>query len=165
MNRSGLWIIPVSCLWAGLSLVGAAADSNAQDAVSQDRRRIAGTWRVTDLTVNGNAVPSANIGELTVVNELDGDWTLRRGEEVIGGGTSELDPSETPKAIDFELTRGEAKGQRFAGIYELETKTRKLCFAAAERGRPSGFGSSTGSQQILVRFERVAKPNRSSGAE
>ena len=59
-----------------------------------------------------------------------------------------------PKTIDFTPTDGAGSGKQFLGIYMLGEKTRKLCFAPKERGRPADFSSSAGSEIVLVTFKR-----------
>lgn len=124
------------------------------DAVKKDRKQIAGTWRVTAFEVGGNKAQEADARKLSVVNRADGTWTLLSDGVEIGQGTSTIDPKQKPKTIDFTQTEGEGKGKRFVGIYELSGKTRRLCFVPVGRDRPTEFASESGSEAILVTFER-----------
>lgn len=154
-----LWI---AVLMAGLfaSAQFGVADSPDESAIKRDRSRIAGTWQVTQLIVNGNEMDAENRERFRVKNGDDGTWTLLADDKVIGGGTSTLDPGKKPKQIDFTLTQGEGSGRRFVGIYKLNDDRRSLCFAAEEnnapdRGRPAEFEAKAGDERILVRFRRI----------
>jgi uncharacterized protein (TIGR03067 family) len=91
-----------------------------------------------------------------VVNGSDGTWSLRSEGNEVGKGTSTIDPTKKTKTIDLKLTEGDGKGEVHLGIYELGEKTRKLCFAPPGKDRPTEFTSKSGSEHILVTFEREA---------
>ncbi len=135
----------------------ATADEAADEAIKRDRKQIAGTWRVVGLEINGNKANEDDTQKLTVINRLDGTWSLHSEGKEVSAGTSELDPSKTPKTIDFKTTEGGGKGNQYHGIYQLDDRTRKMCFAPAGKERPGEFASTTGSDIILVVFERVPR--------
>lgn len=145
-------------LTAVLISTGFAADATKDEAVKKDRKRIEGTWKVVRVVWNGKEIQEEVAGSLTVVNSADGTWSLRQEGREIGGGTSTLDPTGTPKTIDFTVTRvkqGAGKDKKYHGVYELGREARKLCFAPAEKDRPAKFASEPGSGHILVTFKRV----------
>ena len=133
----------------------AVADDAKEEAVKKDRQRIAGSWRVVELVVDGKPADEADARKLTVVNGSDGTWSLRSEGNEISRGTSTFDPTQKPKHIDFTPTIGDVKDKLHLGIYELGDDVRKLCFAPAGEDRPTEFSSESGSGNILVRFERV----------
>ena len=142
-------------LVVGLLAATAAASDDAKDeAVKKDRKRIKGTWKIVELTVNGNQVAEADAAKLSVVNGSDGSWKLRSGDKQIAKGTSTIDPTLNPKTIDFKLTDGGGKGT-YLGIYKLGENRRSLCFAPPAAERPKEFSSASGSGHVLVVFERV----------
>lgn len=142
------------------SLVQPAAPpkkTSRADAVKKDRQQIAGSWRVTALEVGGNTAKEEDARKFSVVNGVDGTWALLSDGREIAQGTSTIDPTKKPKTIDFTATEGELKGKSYLGIYELSGKTRKLCFSSPGRDRPTEFTSESGSETILVTFEREEK--------
>jgi uncharacterized protein (TIGR03067 family) len=145
-------------LIAGSGLLAATDDAKDQ-AIKKDRKQIAGTWRIVALEVNGNKAKEEDAKKLTVVNGSDGTWSLLSEGKEISKGTSKIDPTKKPKALDFMPTEGEGKGKEYLGIYQLGKKTRKMCFAPPGKERPTEFSSMSGSEHILVTFERekVAK--------
>lgn len=132
----------------------ALADDAKDDAIKKDHKLIEGTWRIIALEVNGNKSKEADARKLTVVNGSDGTWILYSEDKEVTRGTSTTDPSKKPKAIDFMATEGNDKDKKHPGIYELGEKTRKLCFAAPGKERPTEFSSPADSGIILVVFER-----------
>lgn len=147
-------------LFVGTAMIGAATaygDEALEEAIRKDRQMIEGTWRVIALEVNGNVSNEADARKLVVTNGSDGTWSLAVDGKEIAHGTSEIDPTKTPKTLDFTITEGDAKGKEFLGIYELGEKTRRMCFAGEGMERPKEFASPAGSGQILLRFEREPK--------
>ncbi len=140
----------ITFAWTSL----AVADDPKDEAIKKDRQRIEGTWRIVGLSINGNPAKEGDIAKLTVINRVDGTWTLRSEGEMVTKGTSTLDPTKKPKEIDFTATEGGGSGNHYLGIYQLGDSKRKMCFAPPGKPRPTEFESQPGSQIILVEFER-----------
>jgi uncharacterized protein (TIGR03067 family) len=139
----------------GLVTAIASADEFKDEAIKQDRQRIAGRWQIVALEVDGNKSMKEDVRKLTVVNATDGRWSLRSEGKEVSKGTSTLDPTTKPKTIDFTPTDGGGNGIKYLGIYELGENARKLCFVPSKYGRPTEFSSKSGSQNILVTFQRI----------
>lgn len=133
-----------------------AADDANDDAIKKDRKRIEGTWKIVSIVVNGNS-STDDSGKMIVVNGADGSWNLTVDGQEIVQGTTMIDPSKKPKTIDITPTTGDDKGKIYQGIYEVADDTRKLCFAPTGKPRPTEFTSVSGSDHVLVMFERVKK--------
>ena len=137
----------------GLPAAGDAKD----EAIKKDRKKYEGTWQVVSLEVDGNKTAEDDAKKITVVNEADGKWAIEVEGKVIARGTSEIDPTKKPRAVDLTETEGDAKGKTFHGIYEFEDDTRKVCLAESGKDRPSEFSSKADSGHILVVLKRVKK--------
>ena len=133
----------------------AIADDAKQQAIKKDRALYEGTWQVVDVVVNGNVVKDEDAKKIMVVNGSDGTWKLLLDGRQISSGTSTIDPTQSPKTIDFTVTEGEGAGDSHLGIYEIGKNARKLCFADAGQDRPTKFSSDADNQHVLVKFERV----------
>ena len=144
----------VGTLLSAFATIAVALDAK-DEAIKKDRKQIEGTWRVVALEVNGNKVSDEDAKKIKVVNGPNGTWTLFSDGKEIGKGTNSFDPTKTPKLIDFTQTEGEGKGNLYLGIYELGENTRKLCFAPPGKDRPTEFATASGSEHVLVTFERV----------
>jgi uncharacterized protein (TIGR03067 family) len=131
------------------------ADDAKDEAIKKDRKKIEGTWRIVALEINGNKASEEDAKKLTVVNGVDGSWSLNSEGNEVSQGTSTIDPTKKPKTIDLTPTVGDEKGKQFLGIYEVGENTRRLCFAPLGKERPTEFSSTSGSEHILVTFERV----------
>lgn len=147
----GLWI--VGALLSAISGIAIAEDAK-DEAIKRDRKQIEGTWKIVALEINGNKANDEDAKKLTVVNGPDGTWTILSEGKEIAKGTNSFDPTKKPKTIDFTITDGGGKGNVHLGIYELGEKSRKLCFAAPGKERPTEFTSTPGNENILVTFER-----------
>jgi uncharacterized protein (TIGR03067 family) len=141
-------------LAAGAALTAADAKD---EAIKKDRQKYAGTWQVVSLEVDGNQAAEENARKITVINEMDGQWTIEVEGKVIARGTSEIDPTKKPKSVDLTQTEGEAKGQTVLGIYELGDDTRKVCLGQPGKERPTEFSSTAGGGHILAVLKRVKK--------
>jgi len=146
-------ISTISFLFASLGLLGAVEDEK-QAAIKKDRKKYEGTWRVVSLEANGNKAPEENVKKISVVNQADGTWILKVDGEKVTQGTSEIDPTQKPKTIDFMATEGDQKGQIVLGIYELGDDTRRLCYAQPGKDRPAEFSAPADSGHTLVVFKR-----------
>lgn len=153
MNPSFLRFLAVGM--ALLAASGLAADDNAKEqAIKKDRKHMEGTWRAVSLEVNGNKAAENDARKIVVINHADGTWTLKTNDKEISKGSNKIDPTKKPKTIDFTPTEGEGRGKEYLGIYELGKKSRRLCFVALGRDRPTEFSSTVGSEHILITFER-----------
>ena len=153
-------LLAVSALAAGLLLAAAAplpAADAKDEAIKKDRMKYEGTWQVVSLVVDGDKSDEQDARKITVVNEADGRWTLEVDGKVIARGTSEIDPTKKPKAIDLTETEGDDKGKTALGIYELGDDERKVCYAKAGMERPADFSAPAGSGRILAVLKRVKK--------
>jgi len=144
----------ILCLAPLMALAQTVADTK-EEATKNDHLAIEGTWRAISLEVNGNPVGADDVKKITTENGRDGEWTLLVDGKDVAEGTSTIDPTVTPKTIDFKTTKGNNAGQTSFGIYEMSGKIRKLCIAEQGKPRPADFSATAGSGRMLVVFERV----------
>ena len=147
-------------LITGASIFAAvfAAAADKDDAISADRALLAGEWRVVSVEANGSADADLGVARVTVVNELDGRWSLLANGKTIAEGTSTIDPTRHPKTIELRGLRGSvenARGKQYRGIYEVHETTRRICFVPADKPLPESFAGDRDTGQVLVTFERV----------
>jgi uncharacterized protein (TIGR03067 family) len=135
--------LPALGLLLAVTATLTAADAK-DEAVKKDRQRYEGTWQVVSLEVDGNKAAEESARKITVINEADGKWTIQVEGKVAARGTSEIDPTKTPKAVDLTVTEGENIGKKALGIYEFEGDTRKVCLAEPGKGRPAEFSTTAG---------------------
>ena len=141
---------------AAPSAVALAADK--EEAIRADRALLAGEWRVVSIEANGNTNADPVMAGVTIVNGLDGKWSLLANGKAIAEGTSVIDPTSSPKTIELKSSRGSvknARGTHYRGIYEVHETTRRICFVPADKPLPESFAGGRETGQILVTFERV----------
>ena len=144
----------ILCLAPLLTLAQTVADSK-EEATKKDHLAFEGTWQAISLEVNGNAVGADDVKKISTENGRDGDWTLLVEGKDVSEGTSTIDPTVTPKTVDFKTTKGGNAGQTTYGIYEMTGTIRRICYAEPGRPRPADFSAAAGSGRILAVFERV----------
>lgn len=131
---------------------------DVDEAIKADRALLAGEWRVVSIEANGNTNSDAGMARVTIVNGLDGTWSLLSNGKTIAEGTSTIDPTTKPKSIALKGLRGSienARGRNYRGIYEVHETTRRICFVPADKPLPESFVGDRDTGQILVTFERV----------
>jgi uncharacterized protein (TIGR03067 family) len=128
----------------------------AQDAVKKEMAQLEGAWSMLSGEANGVAMPKELVatGKRTAKDE---ETTILIGGQVYFRAKFRIDPSKTPKAIDYTMTEGPTKGKIHLGIYELEGDTVKFCFAAPGTDRPTEFTAKEGSQRTLSVWKRDKK--------
>src|SRR5947207_2425950 len=84
-----------------LAVTGARAAGDVKDeAIKKERKKFEGTWQVVSLEVGGNKTKEEDAKKITVVNEADGKWAIEVEAKVVARGTSDIDPTKKPKAVD-----------------------------------------------------------------
>jgi uncharacterized protein (TIGR03067 family) len=131
-----------------------AADEDKEEAIRADRALMAGEWRVVSIEANGNTNADAVVASVTVVNRLDGTWSLLSNGSVVAEGTSTIDPTTKPKTIELKGIRASvenARGTHYRGIYEVHETTRRICFVPADKPLPEpSRATSPGFKPLLM---------------
>src|SRR5262249_18459548 len=115
MRRHALFALGVGLGFVGFESLLAAGDPK-DEAMKKDRKKYEGTWQVLSLEVDGNQAAEENAQKITVINEADGKWAIEVEGKVVARGTSEIDPTKKPKAVDLTVTEGENSGKTALGI-------------------------------------------------
>jgi len=136
-----------------LALVAAAA---AQDIILKEMAKIEGQWSMVSGEANGQAMPDAMVKTGKRVAK-DGETTITIGGQLYFTAKFTIDPTKSPKAIDYLMTEGPTKGKTHLGIYELNGDTLKFCFAAPGGDRPNDFTAEEGSERTLSVWKRDQK--------
>ena len=105
-------VVLILVLMSGL----AARSSEAKDGES-----IQGTWLASTAELGGKPFPE-EVRKSIKLTVKDGKYTVMVGKNP-DRGTTKLDPSAKPKAMDITGTEGPNKGKTFQAIYELDGDT------------------------------------------
>src|SRR5262245_54085172 len=135
-------------------LVGGALAQD--DAAKKELAKLQGPWRVVSAEENKEAVPNEIVENLKFV--IKGDELTLAGVENIVKKVAKVklvvDPSTTPKTIDFKIEAGSEKGTTVEGIYELKDDELRFCACTVGGNRPQEFATKPGSNLILFVLKR-----------
>ena len=128
-----------------LALTGLSATLVAQSPspASSDSARLQGAWVMLAGAANGYTLPEAyvkNMKRVLTGNEL----TVTMGEQLFFKATIVLDPTKSPRTIDYHMTEGPTAGAVQLGIYAISRDTVRFCFGAPDTPRPDEFTSASG---------------------
>jgi uncharacterized protein (TIGR03067 family) len=132
-----------------------------EDAAKRDLAQLQGEWRMTSGVADGNRIPDPMLANSKRICKGD-QLTAIVGGQLVMKAKITLDPSNTPKAIDYDVTDGPNKGKKLLGIYEVTGDTFKSCFAAPGEPRPADFVSNPGDKRTSTVWKRANAATRSS---
>ena len=126
-----------------------------QTAMSDDPKdtdTIQGTWLASTAELGGKPFPE-EVRKSIKLTIKDGKYTVTVGKTP-DQGTTKLDPTAKPKAMDITGTEGPNKGKKIPAIYELDGDTLKICYNLSGKSRPTEFKTTEGTQLFLVTYKR-----------
>lgn len=137
---------------AALVLLLATAARAAEDKAdaARDLKKMQGKWVATSLYYGDKAAPAEVIDKGEATLTVEGDHFTFKTPDGTHEGVLHLDPSASPKAMDFTCKSEE--GRVILCIYELDGDTLRI--AARHDSRPSDFKPKAGST-ILIALKRV----------
>ena len=139
-----------------LVLIGGWLAADTPDATKRDLAMMQGDWNAVAMVRDGMKVPDDDANSLfrTVKGQ---EYTVYRFDMLVGKGTFTIDATKSPKTIDAHAGSGPAKGKPMLGIYEIDGKTLKVCFALPGKPRPMDFTAKEESGHTLTIWERERK--------
>jgi uncharacterized protein (TIGR03067 family) len=123
------------------------------DAIKTDMAQLQGEWSMVSGSADGISMTDQMLKQMKRVCK-DDEITVTMGGQPYMKAKIILDPSKTPKAIDYQMTGGQTKGKTQLGIYELSADTFKACFAAPGEERPSDFSTKAGDHRTFSVWKR-----------
>lgn len=137
---------------------GIGADISPDDAAKKDVARLEGKWALISGQRDGTNVPGfmARTAQCIAVGN---ESTLIMSGRVYLKARYTLDPSQSIKAIDYDVIEGDLRGQKQQGIYEFNGNTVRICMAAPGRERPTDFSAPAGSGRINTAWQKISGPS------
>ncbi len=132
-------VLSVAVITLAISLVRAAED----EALKKDLAQLQGEWTMVSGSADGQPMPDQMRKEMKRVCKGD-EITVTMGDRVFLKAKITIDPSKTPKTIDYDMTEGLSKGKKQLGIYELNGDTFKACFSSPGGERPKEIKAGEG---------------------
>jgi uncharacterized protein (TIGR03067 family) len=147
--RNALLIGLVSC-------VASQAWAEIPEATKKEMAQLQGEWSMVSGSANGQPLPDEMRKQMKRVCKGD-EATTTMGAMVYLKARITIDPSKTPKSIDYLMTEGVTRGKTQLGIYELDGDTFRSCFSAPGDQRPTDFTTKPGDQRTLTVWKREKK--------
>jgi uncharacterized protein (TIGR03067 family) len=122
--------------------------SAAWSADAKDEEAIQGTWLASTAEMAGQKFPDEVRKSIKLVVK-DGKYTVMVGGQP-DNGTTKLNSSAKPKAMDITGTDGPNKGKTILAIYELKGDTLRVCYDVSGKARPEKFETAPDTQLFLV---------------
>ncbi len=124
------------------------------EAGARPATEIEGEWRMTRGIFNGAALDASMVAYCRRVTRGD-VTTVLAGPKVMMSARFTLDPSTTPRQIDYLNLAGSHAGKTQQGIYELDGDSLRISIAAPGHARPSDFSTAKGDGRTLTVFART----------
>ncbi len=126
------------------------------DAVKKELAKLQGEWTMVTGVADGYPVPEEMRSTGKRVCKGD-ELTVTVGGELIMKAKITVDPTKSPKTIDYQVIDGPTRGKKHLGIYAIDGDTLKSCFAAPDGARPKEFASREGDKLTFSVWKRTAE--------
>lgn len=123
------------------------------ELVKKDLTQLQGEWSMLSGSADGQPMPEQMLKQMKRICKGDETTTMMAGQ-VYFTAKIIINPSKTPKTIDYHMTEGVTKGKTQLGIYELDGDTFKSCFAKPGAERPIDFTSKLGDGRTVSVWKR-----------
>src|SRR3954468_23823996 len=103
--------IKIRLLTILIAMIISSAWTEESDAIKKDMARLQGEWSMVSGLADGQAMPPEMAKQMKRVCKGD-VTTTKMGEEVFMKAKFAIDPSKTPKTIDYQMIDGLTKGKK-----------------------------------------------------
>jgi uncharacterized protein (TIGR03067 family) len=127
----------------------------AADDPKKDAEALKGNWTAASIKHAGQALPADQAKTFKLTFDAK-TYTNKVGDEFLEEGGFTIDPSKTPKTMDFDIKKGPDEGKKQLAIYQLDGD--KLTIVAAFPGateRPKSLKPEASAEVIEAVFERT----------
>jgi uncharacterized protein (TIGR03067 family) len=145
-------------LLSGAALLLVAAGTK-EDQAQSELKRFAGNWVLDAGEMDGKKLSDEQIHKSKIRGK--GNRVILRtphqSKKAIKARIT-LDPTKTPREMDFVRSAGPHKGQKLSAIYEFLGEDRyRICFDPHGKTRPKEFSTKEGTGHILHVWRRAKK--------
>ncbi len=107
--------VRVAFLIALAAVTAASVRGEEKEEVKRDLDRLQGEWSMVSGAADGQPMPDQLLTQMKRICKRDETTTTMAGR-VFFKAKITLDPSKTPKTIDYEMTEGFTKGKKQLGV-------------------------------------------------
>jgi uncharacterized protein (TIGR03067 family) len=114
-----------------------------QDKPNADQKTIQGAWKVIMQKPEAKGVAL----EKLIINENKMSFHYKLGERFAKPNDTvetefKLDPTTSPKQIEFSAVAGPNKGKLYLGIYEINGDKLRICYRGPGKARPKDINEN-----------------------
>lgn len=121
-------------------------------AARRELDKLQGTWYTVSV-LSKNAVSGEDKTDTITYN--GNQYVQKRNGRVWAAGTVEVvDPTASPKQIDYLVTEGQYKGFRFRSIFTCDGDEHRICSDDGNNQRPTEFSGKAGFLRITKREKK-----------
>lgn len=136
---------------AAFAVATGAAQENA--ATTNDLAQLQGEWIMVSGERDGQPFPAAFlIGSKRLAK--GNDTTVMIQGQIFLKAKFSIDPTKSPKTIDYAVTEGTHAGKTQLGIYKLSGNTVTFCFSTPGKDRPTEFATLPNDGRTLAAWKR-----------
>jgi uncharacterized protein (TIGR03067 family) len=138
-------------------IVAAGLVLGQDNEVKKELERLQGTWNLVGRELDGKMASEDDIKLLEGKLVITGDKATytARGDDA-REVTIKIDPTAQPRAIEWTITKGPAKGEKVLAIYKIEGDRLTVCSGTSER-RPKQFATKAGSPFVIIVWQKQKK--------
>jgi uncharacterized protein (TIGR03067 family) len=116
-------------------LVWVVASAFGEDAGKKELQLFQGSWEPVFIrNPDGKEAGDEELKAIRLV--VKGNEFTLTAKDMSISGTFAIDPSQTPKTIDFVLADRKSADEKFRGVYAIQGERRLSCFAFPKQERP-----------------------------
>lgn len=127
-----------------------------KETVKHDQELLQGTWSMVSGARDGAAFPADYLKHSKRVAKDDEVTVMLQGQ-LFMKAKFKLDPTKTPKQVDYAVSDGPYAGTTQLGIYELEGEQVKFCFSVPGKVRPTDFTTKPSDGRTLSVWKKEKK--------
>jgi uncharacterized protein (TIGR03067 family) len=146
---------------ATLLVVAAQAQDAKDEKVEKELKRLEGSWILVSGEVDGKEVAKEHLqqSKLTHAGKDVAVEVPHLFKEPVKNKVARVDPTKTPKEVDFVRVAGPLAGKTILAIYELgeDDSFKKICLDLSGKERPREFKTKPGSGHVLHVWKRAKK--------
>lgn len=137
-----------------LTAFAATAAGAGEDLVPAEMKQAQGEWRAVKWTTNEETETFGKKGPVYTVVDDQIRWSVTLEYESKVAATFSLDPTKSPKEIDWVFPSRQQPAYILKGIYSLQGDAVTICLGPDRGPRPRDFATKGKGGQIIV-LERV----------
>jgi uncharacterized protein (TIGR03067 family) len=126
--------------------------STTSDLVKAELAKLEGTWKAVSCRRDGKEWPAEKVAQKSSLTFKGSSYCFSSGAK---GRITMIDPTATPKTINYLNDDDDSEEGVQRAIYKLEGDTFIDCIVWGYNARPKDFASMEGSGHILVKYKRA----------